>query len=454
MSVPQVCLAAFTVAFVALGIAPLDRPTWLLESSLSVLAVILGLATFRRFRFSDRAYVAATVLLLLHTLGSHYTYSLAPIGASVSAFFGATRNHYDRFVHFMFGALAAGGLRELVFAPPAVVPRARQYALVVAVIATLGVAYEIVEWLTAVVVDPAAGTAFLGTQGDEWDAQKDLALACAGGGLGCVLDALAGRLQTARAMKLATLGSVVLLAGCVSQGRYDQAVSRTNLTRAELAQKTETLDKTSAELESRRDQVARLRAELLAERDARANEKWKFRQYARAVERDADAFEAERNIAEARAEEYRELLRRLTGPIDEGDLDVVVRDGRMIVRLSEDVLFDTGRTELKPRGAAALAAVAGALKETPNRDFQIAGHTDAVPISTDRFPSNWELSMARALRVLRFLEGKGVPRDLLSAAAYADVDPIAPNDHPDGRRKNRRIEITVMPHIEDMDTLP
>jgi chemotaxis protein MotB len=460
MGVPQVCLGVFVVAFVLLGIAPNDRPTWALESSLSVLAVLVAVATFRRFRFRDRTYVAATIFLLLHTLGSHYTYSATPVGALVSALFGATRNHYDRFVHFMFGVLAAGGLRELAFAPPAIVPRTRQYLLVVSLIGMLGGLYEIVEWLTAVFVDPAAGTAFLGTQGDDWDAQKDLALACAGGAVGSALDAaLAGRLQwgrrrKGRPMKLAALASVVLLVGCVSQGRYDQAVSRTNLTRAELAQKSETLDKTSTELEARRDQVARLRAELLMERDARANEKWKFRQYAREIEREADAAEADRNIAEARAEEYRELLLRLTGPIDEGDLDVVVRDGRMIVRLSEDVLFDSGKTEIKTRGAAALAALAKALAATTNRDFQIAGHTDTVPIATDRFPSNWELSMARALRVLRFLEAKGVPRDRLSAAAYADVDPIAPNDHAEGRRRNRRIEITVMPHVEDMDTLP
>jgi chemotaxis protein MotB len=262
-------------------------------------------------------------------------------------------------------------------------------------------------------------------------------------------------LQRKNAMKAAAivfaLGACM---GCVSQGRYDQAVSRTNLTRAELTQKAETLEKAQKEIEARRDQVATLRAELALERDARATERWKCRQAARELERYAGELEAEQEIAEERAQHYRDLWLHLTGQIDAGDLDVIVRDGRFIVRLPDDVLFDTGKTDLKPRGAAALAAVATALKIGPQRDFQIAGHTDAVPVANERYASNWELSMARALRVLRFLEEKGVPKSALSAAAYADVDPIAPNDHAEGRRRNRRIEITVMPHIEELDDIP
>lgn len=453
--VPHVCLVSFLVGWVTLAISPSDRATWALENVPTVIAVLAAVVTFRRFRFSDRAYVAATIFVLLHTLGSHYTYSATPIGREVSELFGATRNHYDRFVHFMAGVLLAGPVRELAFAPPSVVPPRRRAVLVVALIGALSALYEIVEWLAAIVVDPAAGTAFLGTQGDPWDAQKDMALALCGAGVGVAMDAaLARRLQwktDMRASGAAAAALVLLSAGCVSQGRYDQAVSRTHLTRAELAQKTEALASTRAELEKRREQVAELRVKLAYERDARQAERFEHRQYARELERYADELEMEHEIAEARAERYRDLLLRLAEQIDHGDLDVLVRDGRMVVRLRDDVLFGPGETEFGATGAAALEAVAEALEAVPDRDFQIAGHTDSVPIKNARYASNWELSMARALRVLRFLEEKGVPRSSLSAAAYADVDPVASNDHAEGRQRNRRIEITLVPRLLPME---
>lgn len=244
-----------------------------------------------------------------------------------------------------------------------------------------------------------------------------------------------------KTLKLAgAFGAVVVLAGCVSQARYDQAISHTQLTSAELAQRSE--------------QVARLRAEIAFERDARVSQRARHRQYARELERYADRLETEREIADDRAEQYRDLWLRLGAQIDLGDLDVVVRDGRVVVRLPYDVLFASGRTELEPKGEIALAAVASVLKAMPNREFQVAGHTDDVPIANERFKSNWELSMARALRVLRFLSSKGVPTTSLSAAAYADVDPVAPNQHAEGRRLNRRIEVTLQPRIEPMEDGP
>jgi chemotaxis protein MotB len=103
----------------------------------------------------------------------------------------------------------------------------------------------------------------------------------------------------------------------------------------------------------------------------------------------------------------------------------MVRDGRMVLQLPNDVLFDTGRTELKPAGEKTLAAISGVLASMPNRHFQVAGHTDDVPIHNERFPSNWELSSGRALRVVHFLVGKGTPPAMLSAAGYGEMDPVA-----------------------------
>lgn len=187
--VPAACLGALTVWTAVLGIAPRDRTTWWLESSLLFVTVALAVATYRKFRFSDRAYVQATVLLALHAVGSHYTYSATPIGAIVSHALGAERNHYDRFVHFMFGVLMLAPNREL-FLGRTTISIARQVALAIALIVAWGALYEILEWLTAIVVDPGSGAAYLGTQGDEWDAQKDMACAGAGAAVAGVLEAI------------------------------------------------------------------------------------------------------------------------------------------------------------------------------------------------------------------------------------------------------------------------
>jgi putative membrane protein len=181
-------LVVFALIWLALAIAPWERGAWLLENMLTAVAVPLAIGTFRRFRFSDRAYVQATAFLLLHTLGSHYTYSRTPLGDLGRAVFGLTRNHYDRAVHFAFGLLMLSACRELFFRSPARMPFGRQLGLSLALIAAFSGFYEMLEWLTAIAADPAAGIAFLGTQGDVWDAQKDSACAIAGAVLGAMLE--------------------------------------------------------------------------------------------------------------------------------------------------------------------------------------------------------------------------------------------------------------------------
>lgn len=193
---PVACLAALTVWVALLGVEPRDRTTWWLESSLLFVTVALAIATYWKFRFSDRAYVQATVFLALHAVGSHYTYSATPLGAIVSHTLGAERNHYDRFVHFMFGVLMLGPNREL-FLGRTTLSIARQVVLAIALIVAWGSLYEILEWLTAIVVDPGSGAAFLGTQGDEWDAQKDLLCAASGAMVGGAVEAVRLRRGTA-----------------------------------------------------------------------------------------------------------------------------------------------------------------------------------------------------------------------------------------------------------------
>jgi putative membrane protein len=178
--VPAACLAVFLVVWVALGIAPRNRADWLLENLPTFVGVPIAVAGARRFRFSDRSYVQATVFLVLHTIGSHYTYSEVPLGHWARDGLGLVRNHYDRVVHFAFGLLMLRPIRELGFRPRHRPGRLGVLYFSIAGVAWWSMLYEVVEWLVARVVDPAAGTAFLGTQGDPWDAEKDMALALCG----------------------------------------------------------------------------------------------------------------------------------------------------------------------------------------------------------------------------------------------------------------------------------
>ena len=178
------------MVWTALAIEPHDRDAWLLENLLNFVAVPTLTLSYRRFRFTDRAYVQMTAFLLLHAVGSHYTYSEVPIGAWVRDALDLGRNHYDRFVHLSFGVLCLRPLRELTLGKARGLGPIAIAWLSVAGIAALSTAYELMEWLTAIVVDPGAGTAFLGTQGDVWDAQKDTALACGGAVLALLFERL------------------------------------------------------------------------------------------------------------------------------------------------------------------------------------------------------------------------------------------------------------------------
>ena len=155
-----------------------------------------------------------------------------------------------------------------------------------------------------------------------------------------------------------------------------------------------------------------------------------------------------------RAELFKQLLLKFKKMIDAGALKIVLRDGRMVLQLKNDVLFDSGRVNIKKEGQTALKEVAKVLVTLDARQFQVAGHTDNVPIASERFASNWELSAARAIAVVKFLIGAGVKANLLSAAGYGEFDPIANNAAPDGRTKNRRIEIVLQPNIAELVQIP
>jgi putative membrane protein len=184
---PLLLLAVFAAVLVLLGIEPKYRQDWLLENVLVFIAVPALALAWRDLRFSHAAYACLFAFLLLHQVGAHYTYSEVPYdawsvaltGHSIDTALGFERNHYDRVVHFLYGALLMPATVELfrAKAPPSGV---WEILMPVFFLMSHSVLYEMIEWLASEVFGGDLGQAYLGTQGDVWDAQKDMALAAAG----------------------------------------------------------------------------------------------------------------------------------------------------------------------------------------------------------------------------------------------------------------------------------
>jgi chemotaxis protein MotB len=290
------------------------------------------------------------------------------------------------------------------------------------------------------------------------------------------------------------VGLLLLLAplACVSRGRYDQAVQdaqtarqlqansarQASRTALELAQETERANATAtslaneqallkaaqadtAGLQKQLDDVFASKARLEGELNRAgtsatllAAEKGALAQSLDQAKRRLDELRKAQAAAEQRAALFRDLALKLRKMVDAGELKIILRDGRMVLQLPNEVLFDSGRTDLKANGKDALASIAQVLKSLAQRHFQVAGHTDNVPIQNSAFASNWELSCARALAVVHFLIGQGVPAELLSAAGYGQFDPVAGNDSAPGRQGNRRTEIVLQPNIDELVAVP
>ena len=145
---------------------------------------------------------------------------------------------------------------------------------------------------------------------------------------------------------------------------------------------------------------------------------------------------------------YEEVLGRFRSLIDAGRLSVSIVRGRMVINLPQDILFSSGSAVLGREGRETLSQIASVLSEFTDRTFQVEGHTDNDPISTAQFPSNWELSAARALSVVKLLVQQGVVPELVSGAGYGEYQPVATNETREGKRLNRRIEIVMLPNLD------
>ena len=192
----------YAVVWFATSIAPLDRQDWLLENILVVAALGVLIGTYRVFPLSDLSYLFITAFLTLHAIGAHYTYAQVPLGFWIQHALGLSRNHFDRIVHFSFGLLMAYPIRE-VFLRVANARGFWAYYLPLDVTLAFSALYEIMEMVVATMVAPGTGDAWLGTQGDVWDPQKDMGLAALGALLCMCITALIRKVRAPRPVLLA-----------------------------------------------------------------------------------------------------------------------------------------------------------------------------------------------------------------------------------------------------------
>jgi putative membrane protein len=184
---PLLLLALFAIWFGVLAVAPSYRQDWLLENLLVLIALPLLAWGYRRLRFSNLSYTLMFVFFCLHEVGAHYTYAEVPYddwfrlltGHDIQAALGFGRNHYDRLVHFGYGLLMLPAVIELLQARGALVGLWRNLVPLFFVMANSEF-FELVEWQAAEIFGGPLGQAYLGTQGDIWDAQKDSAMAALG----------------------------------------------------------------------------------------------------------------------------------------------------------------------------------------------------------------------------------------------------------------------------------
>jgi len=234
--------------------------------------------------------------------------------------------------------------------------------------------------------------------------------------------------------------SLVLAVGCgIPEDKHNAVLKDLQTCKTTLAATKNNLVTTEGE----RDKLKSKLTSLSADRNALAARLG-------ATKKEISELRKARAAAEARSKVFRDLMKRLQDMISAGKLKVVIRKGRMIVKLDDKILFDPAKTKLKDDGKEALKQLAAVLKDISKRDFLVAGHTDNVPIKTRKFPSNWDLSAARAVEVVKFLQNEGVDPKHLGAAGFSEHDPVGDNSTEDGRRTNRRIEIVLMPNIEEL----
>lgn len=254
------------------------------------------------------------------------------------------------------------------------------------------------------------------------------------------------------------LASAALLVACgIPEDEHQSALDKIKSLKAEMAQKKKTCDETIGDLDKKNSTLTDENSAMKAKLVSLGQDLSKVKTQAGAYMQDITAKEKQiadlmkaQEAARKRAAMFRSLIDKFRSMIDSGKLKVEIRKGRMIVKMSDKILFDPGKDKIKKEGEQALQEVTQILASLPDRNYQVAGHTDNVPIRSRRFKSNWELSTARAVNVVKFMAENGIDSRRLSAAGYSEYDPVGDNTTDEGKMLNRRIEITLMPSIEEL----
>jgi chemotaxis protein MotB len=258
-------------------------------------------------------------------------------------------------------------------------------------------------------------------------------------------------------MALAVLAVTALVfGGCVSKSEYMKTVETANSLEVDNARlKTEL-----AAAGKRNEQLTADRAELDRLLAARSGELGRsiaeLRQRLSALESENIRLAQELTEAQKAREEkvkelsstYEQLVDKMKSEIAKGQVTISELKGRLTVNMVDAILFDSGRAEIKPEGLVVLGKVIEILKSVDDKAIRIEGHTDAIPISgslAQRYATNWELSAARAINVARYLQKQAINPAHLSAAGFGEFKPVADNATVEGRAKNRRIEIVLVP---------
>ena len=242
----------------------------------------------------------------------------------------------------------------------------------------------------------------------------------------------------------------VALTGCVKKSTYKKSLAENARLKAELADHQ---TRTAAAEKSLADKIKELQGQLGILDETSKAEIGKVKGEKATTEAELAELRRQKEAAEKRIAAYKALQDKFRALVDTGKLQVVFRNGQMTLKLPSGILFPSGSADLSKAGETALSEVVAILMQFKDRRFGVAGHTDTQPIKTAQFKNNWYLSTARANSVVQYMIKQQFPAKNLAASGYGEFDPVSPNDTEPNRELNRRIEIILVPNLEELPSL-
>lgn len=250
---------------------------------------------------------------------------------------------------------------------------------------------------------------------------------------------------------VALFAAAIAASGCVSTSEFDKAQAAKNDEISALKKQQTALQQDNSKLQEDNSTLKQENATLKQQVASSQEQSTAMKQKAQSMQEQLGSLEQKNAellaAAQDRQQQYDALVKGLSAEVEKGQLQVRQYQNMLSVDLAEQIFFDSGSATLKPGGKEVLKKVADALKKYETKLIRVVGHTDNVPVAKalrGAFPTNWELSVARATNVVRFLQDSGIPPERMVASGRGQYDPVASNDTPEGRQKNRRIEIMLI----------